>query len=422
MSFNVQAKLSQKLLILFQLIGERLRIIWISKKKEEVGASVKLIADCLQYNFTKQEKLASLIGLAVIAFVFYFSFEFFTFSPIDEAIRNQQSARAESLIQQRLFFMPGNNGLKLRLAHAYLALDRVSEAKSIVELVQAKNPNESYLPKVAIDLAQTLKRNDQSYRALTILEKLPPHSCKTCREEMLELYTIEGRKALMGRNLERANYFLTRALKLAEKSHETTSSLNHRKHELARAYNLHASELIKAKENDRAITILEESKKIFPIAQTYLMLAKLYYSRQANPDDLKKALDCYEKAYSFGATEVEVDYKQTVAKLKQSMKQEGLSSKEIEQQTKKFTLEDKPQIQQNDTSKEDKELPKETPEKANSTNAKEEKEILALTEPTDAPKVTPSPVVKKPTSNIAKIKDSAPLQMDDQPDEDIGLE
>ncbi len=336
-----QTGLFPKLNLLFKLTFERLNIIFKAKNnwKQELSFSGSLIKDFIFNNFSVAEKLFC----GVIILVFYVSFtliyDFITYATIDKALRNQQSAKAESLIRQRLLFSPDDNSLKLRLAHAYLTLGRGVEAKNLIEEVQSIDPKNSYLGKVARELAIHLRLSKKEYQAIPILEKIPLNSCKDCVNELLELYTTEGRHSLLHKNLERANYFLSRALKLAEKVKESNSSVNHRKRELAKAYNMQAQQLIRAKQINNAIKILEISKDIFPIGQTYAILGKLYLAKkEISINELKKSLDCSDKAYSFGLVESETDFRQALKLLKQKLKQKGLSPKEIDEEVQGFQL------------------------------------------------------------------------------------
>lgn len=330
-----------KLKLLSQLIAERVKSISNkNKKSQEIALSFSLIVDFIKKTFTVQEKLVFLISIFLFFLIISQIISFFSFASIDKALQNQQSAKAENLIKTKNIFIPNNKSLKLRLAHAYLGLEREEEARIIIQEIQAQEPYNPYLPKVAIALADNLKRKQKAEQAINILEKLPLTNCQNCKQSLLELYTMEGRRALIERNLERATFFLSKALILAEKLHESSSSLGHRKRELARAYNLQAMSFIKAKELDRAINVLERSGSIYAQGQTYLELGKLYHKRQANTEDLKKALTYYEKAYSFGQTEPEniLNYNQILRALKTKLQANKLSPEEIEKILKSFSL------------------------------------------------------------------------------------
>lgn len=339
-----QLNFSERASSLLQLCIERLKLVLQNKNKAELENSFEVIGKYISDNFTAIEKRNCLIAIGLSILLAYFLFEGLTFRQIDQALINHQSARAESLIRQRLVIMPANRSLKLRLAHAYLGLEREKEAKAIIEEVQKTEPKNSYIPKVALALSQSLKRQNKSYEAIPILERISASDCKTCKSELRDLYTLEGRNSLLSRNLERANFFLSKALSLAEKLQESESSINHRRRELARAYNLQASQLIKAKEADRAIEVLEKSVKVFPMGQTHLMLAKLYFDRQSDSEDLKKAVESYEKAYSFGLTDPEniSSFNRALSKLKQVLKQEGVAKEEIERVTESYSLIENP--------------------------------------------------------------------------------
>jgi tetratricopeptide (TPR) repeat protein len=341
-----QLKFSQRLGFLFGLCAERLKVIWQTKRKEEFFDSFKIFFSFIEANFSANEIRNSLILIVLLFILGNFFLNAVTFNEIDRALTNQQSAKAENLVRQRLMFMPGNKGLQLRLAHAYLGLEREQEAKGIIESVQRAEPSNTYIPTVALALSQSLKRKNKSYEVIPILERVSVKACKVCKSELRDLYTIEGRNSLLKRNLERANYFLSKALFLAEKLQESDSSISHRKRELARAYNLQASQLIKAKEIDRAIQVLEKSVKVFSMGQTHLVLAKLYYDRQTDSVDLKHALESYEKAYSFGLTDPEnvVAFKKALNKLKLVLKQEGQSKEQIEDAVKIYNLTENPTL------------------------------------------------------------------------------
>ena len=338
---QVQTGLFPKVNLLFKLISERLSIIFKTKNnwKKEVDFSSSLLKDFIVNNFSIGEKIFCLVIILFLYFSFTWIYDFFTYGSIDTALRNQQSAKAESLIQQGLAFNPNDNNLKLRLARAYLSLGRGVEAKKLIEEVQSIDSRNPYLGKVARELAIYLRLSKKEYQAIPILEKIPLNSCKDCLTELLYLYTVEGRNSLLHKNLSRANYFLSRALKLAEKVKESNSSVNHRKRELAKAYNMQAFQLIQSKQIDNAINILEISKDIFPIGQTYEMLGKLYLDKkEISIEDLKKSLDCSDKAYSFGLVESEVDFREALKLLKQKLREKGLSQKEVNEEVQGFQL------------------------------------------------------------------------------------
>lgn len=338
---QVQTGLFPKVNLLFKLIFERLSIIFKTKNnwKKEVDFSSSLLKDFIVNNFSIGEKIFCLVIILFLYFSFAIVYDFFTYGSIDTALRNQQSAKAESLIQQRLAFNPTDNNLKLRLARAYFSLGRGVEAKKLIEEVQSVDSRNPYLGKVARELAIYLRLSKKEYQAIPILEKIPLNSCKDCLTELLYLYTVEGRNSLLHKNLSRANYFLSRALKLAEKVKESNSSVNHRKRELAKAYNMQAFQLIQSKQIDNAINILEISKDIFPIGQTYEMLGKLYLDKkEISIEDLKKSLDCSDKAYSFGLVESEVDFREALKLLRQKLRQKGLSNKEVNEEVQGFQL------------------------------------------------------------------------------------
>ena len=338
---QVQTGLFPKVNLLFKLISERLSIIFKTKNnwKKEVDFSSSLLKDFIVNNFSIGEKIFCLVIILFLYFSFTWIYDFFTYGSIDTALRNQQSAKAESLIQQGLAFNPNDNNLKLRLARAYLSLGRGVEAKNLIEEVQSIDSRNPYLGKVARELAIYLRLSKKEYQAIPILEKIPLNSCKDCLTELLYHYTVEGRNSLLHKNLSRANYFLSRALKLAEKVKESNSSVNHRKRELAKAYNMQAFQLIQSKQIDNAINILEISKDIFPIGQTYEMLGKLYLDKkEISIEDLKKSLDCSDKAYSFGLVESEVDFREALKLLRQKLREKGLSNKEVNEEVQGFQL------------------------------------------------------------------------------------
>ena len=99
-------------------------------------------------------------------------------------------------------------------------------------------------------------------------------------------------------------------------------------------------ELIKAKEENRAIQVLEKAGETYPNGQTYLNLGKLYAQNLAQIENIKKGLTYYEKAYSFGQTEPEtvLAYNQLLRSLKTKMRSEGVSAEEIEKTLKSFSL------------------------------------------------------------------------------------
>ncbi len=329
-----------KLKLLGQLLSQRLQIIVKTKKQAEISNSFSLIIDFLKRSFSPAEKLFVLVLICALVWFLVQIGGFFSFSAIDKTLQNQQSAKAEGLIKNKMTFTPNDKSLKLRLAHAYLGLGRQEEAKAIIQEIQNQDPYNNYLPKVAIALSENLKRENQAEQAINILEKLPLSGCANCKQTLLELYSLEGRKALMERNLERATFFLGKALILSEKLHESNSSIGHRKRQLAQAYNLQAAELIKAKEENRAIQVLEKAGETYPNGQTYLNLGKLYAQNLAQIENIKKGLTYYEKAYSFGQTEPEtvLAYNQLLRSLKTKMRSEGVSAEEIEKTLKSFSL------------------------------------------------------------------------------------
>lgn len=328
----------ERLFLFFKLFWSRARICFQTKRLEELKLTLTLLSEYLTQNFSAKEKKDFVVRTILVSIILFIGLELTTHGQINQALENHQSAKAEALIKQRLVFMPWDNGLKLRLAHAYMSLGRENEAKAIIDEVQSVDPGNSYLSKVALDLARTLKRENKAFQAISILEKLPVHSCKECVTELLNLYTIEGRRSLLDRNMERATHFLSRALKVAIKTKETSSSINHRKRELAKAYNLQADSLIKASELNRAIRLLEESNEIFPMGSTYNLLGQQYESRNAGIADLRKAIDSYRNAYSFGMTDVEVSFNKTLNKLKIALKKEGLPKKKIDEEIEKYKL------------------------------------------------------------------------------------
>ncbi|MDX1919964.1 MAG: hypothetical protein SFU25_04420, partial [Candidatus Caenarcaniphilales bacterium] len=335
---NDNPTLSQRVQLFFKLLLERVKVCFQTKRVEDVTLTFSLLWEYLNQNFSAKEKKDFVIRSIIAVVLFSLILEFTTHGQINKALENHQSAKAEEMIKQRLMFMPWDNGLKLRLAHAYMSLGRENEAKSIIDEVQSFDSGNAYLPKVALDLARTLKRQNKSFQAISILEKIPVHSCKECVTELLNLYTIEGRRSLLDRNMERATHFLSRGLKLAIKTKETPSSINHRKRELAKAYNLQADNLIKASEFNRAITLLEESNSIFPMGSTYNLLGQQYETRNTGLGDLRKAIDAYRNAYSFGITDAEISFNKTISKLKAALKKEGLPKKKIDEEIEKYKL------------------------------------------------------------------------------------
>ncbi|MDJ0626448.1 MAG: tetratricopeptide repeat protein [Candidatus Caenarcaniphilales bacterium] len=333
------APLLERVGLLLRLLIERIKTCAYTKRPEDITLTFRLVFDFIKFNFNFREKRNFIIGAILFSVFLSFSLELITHGQINEAIENHQSARAEKLIKQRLFFLRDNRGLKLRLAHAYLALGRESEAKSIVETIQNQEPSHSYIPKVGLDLSETLRRRGKAFEAINILEKVPVNSCEECLAELLELYSIEGRKSLIEKNLERANYLLTRALKLSMKLKESNSSINHRKRELSRVYNLQATELIKRKKKDKAIELLEKSVEIFPRGQTYMKLGNLYM--ESNGKDIltiQKSLEAYMNAYSFGVIDVEKNFNSALNLLKTELKKDGLNQDKIKELTRQYVL------------------------------------------------------------------------------------
>jgi tetratricopeptide (TPR) repeat protein len=366
----------------------RIGVCWEKASLDEIKNSTNLLKTYLQERLTPTEQKVSIFLIAFLTTIFYFGFQLLTFSDIDKAIRNHQSAKAQQMINSWMTFLPDNTGLQLRLAHTKISMGEVFEGLSIVKDVQQSNPNDPYLPVVAIDLARNLRVMGESNRALPMLEKVPVSRCKECAEELLQLYTIQGRKELMNRNLQRANFYLSGALKLSEQLKESETTIDHRKRELARAYVLEAEILEKSHEEDKAIRILEESKKIYPIGQTYAMLGKLYLQRAAGSTDAKRSLEALAKAYTYGMANTEQQFAAALNKLKYFLKKEGKTDSEIKDIAKSFSLGEVDPNLQNEAKEVDEPIAAVKPKKIAEEKQIEEAAKEEVKETTETVKVT----------------------------------
>ncbi|MDX1918120.1 MAG: hypothetical protein SFT81_03135 [Candidatus Caenarcaniphilales bacterium] len=283
-------------------------------------------------------------------------------SDIDLALKSEQAARAEQMIQGKLILLPYHNGLKLRLAHAQLKLGKEVQAITLIEEVVSKEPNNPYLAVLGGDVAQISKLSGRVDQGIEVLKGIPGDSCPICLEGLSDLYTYEGRRALNKRDLKKAHDYLAKALMLAEKVPESNDSIQSRRRELARVYEYQASQLIKPEEWSKAIEALEKANQLFESPQNNLKLARFYeaealkslsdtlnarkkIAKKGDKDKapstedqenasveiayFKKGLDAYVKAYSAGLTESLPGFKNLLGKCKEAMHTNGFSDEMI---------------------------------------------------------------------------------------------
>ena len=312
-----------------------------TKDFDEVLNTLSFSLSAFAENFSAQEK-RNLLILSILGIVLSYALtDIITLVSIDRLIYSQQSAKAESQINRLLSVMPWRTDLKLRRAQTYLSLNKEQEAISIIKTVLRADHKNSYLPKVVLSLSEELRNQDRGYEAIPLLEAIPGRRCRRCLRELADIYTFEGRKSLVKNNLARASLYLAKGLILSQKTGESKSSINHRKIELARTYNLQARDYTKSEDLTKAISALESSLQVYPIGHSYVNLAKLYYKRHQGIPDLKKALDNYGKAYLYNLSDYLDEYKKIIKELKSLLKAEGFTEEEIEKEIKKYDITEK---------------------------------------------------------------------------------
>jgi|GEM_PF-4977176 len=290
--------------------------------------------------------LLLLIGFASVIWLFLLFFNtFFSLGLIDKAVKTQKTARAYSLVQQRMKLFPRDHSLKLRLARCHTEFGETEKALQIITDVQKEKPHHKYLPIAIVHLSQNTKKSDSiASKIIPLLEsiskKYPP-----AREELLNAYTVQGNYALREQDLLTAMTYLARSLKLSEQLNKDLSIINYRKRELAKVYNLRAEQMTlqEAPPLAKILKLYEESLDIHPNGQVFLKVARLYSNNptleKVESIRLQKAAQSFREAYLFGLTEAKQDLDKSKQLLKISLQKEGKDPRKIEHTLNKLSLE-----------------------------------------------------------------------------------